>query len=142
MRYEKTIAQDPNESWEYPFDDIARAKAELCWRTGKPSGYVLHRTPWLLQEGDARYAGGVVRDGLVVAISGFPSHIDEMLSWVLFSVIAGLCADSVAKIKQDPYASDFIGGNNLFLLEQFGVTKGGGKYNQALGFPLKGFSSF
>ena len=108
QKFEQTIADDPKEEWKYPYDEIARRKARLCQESGKPSGHVLYRTPWLFKEGDARYAGGVVEDGLVVAISGLQSHFDEMLSWMIFNAIAGLCMDKVAQMQKDPDAPHFL----------------------------------
>lgn len=108
-QFEYTFAANPKKEWKYPYDNIAYRKALECQRTGKPSGHILHRTPWLFEEGDTRYAGGVVKDGLVVAISGLQSHFDEMLSWMIFNAITGLCMDKIAQIQKDPNSGHFLG---------------------------------
>ncbi len=93
-------------SWKYPFDKIAIAKALQCKRTGMVGRNVLKDAPWLMKPGDARYAGGVIENGLVVAASGVQDHFDEMISWMVLSVIQGLCRDEVSKVEDnDP---DFI----------------------------------
>ncbi len=99
---------DQVKDFQHPYHIIAGAKAEMCHRTGKPSGHVLHRTPWLFEKGDCRYAGGVVEDGLAVGVSGLQSHFDEMVAWMIFNAIAGLCMDAIAKINSDPKAEAFL----------------------------------
>jgi hypothetical protein len=66
------------ENWgESRYRDVARAKARLCGREKMNSGDVpVH----CLHPGDVRYPGGVWYKGIVVAISGFPSEIDETYS--------------------------------------------------------------
>lgn len=107
--YEKTIAHNRKENWAHPYDEIARRKAKMCQRTGKPSGEVLTRTPWLLKAGDPPFAGGIIEDGLVVAVSGLQSHFDEMLAWMIFNAIAALCTDAIVRIQADPNSPDFLG---------------------------------
>lgn len=62
---------------------------------------------WLYEEGDTRYVGGVIENGLVVAASGLQDYLDEMISWMVVSVIQGLCRDFIAHIDDDK-APDFL----------------------------------
>ncbi|MBI2195854.1 MAG: hypothetical protein HYU48_02310 [Candidatus Levybacteria bacterium] len=93
-------------SWEYPFDEYARAKALLCQRTGIVGRTVQRDAPWLYEELDTRYVGGVIENGLVIAASGVQDHFDEMISWWILSAIQGLCRDAIALTADAP---DFFG---------------------------------
>lgn len=88
-------------TWMYPFDLFAAAKARQCARTGMVGRTLLRDAPWLISAGDTRYVGGVIENDLVVAASGVQDHFDEMISWMVLSVIQGLCRDEVSKIEDD-----------------------------------------
>lgn len=105
--YETSFGNNPR-TWKHDFDDFARAKALICQRTGLVGRTVLNDAPWLLKKGDTRYVGGVIENGLVVAVSGVQDHFDEMISWLVLSTIQGLCRDEVAKIDDDK-DPDYIG---------------------------------
>lgn len=75
---------------------FARSKAALSWRTGRDSGEVQHSAPWLLRRGDTALAGGICRDGLVVAASGaFPAY-DEVFAGTVALWLAALSAEARA----------------------------------------------
>ncbi|MBI4057994.1 hypothetical protein HY405_01635 [Candidatus Microgenomates bacterium] len=104
--YEESFGQDRS-TWRYPFDEIARAKARLCQRTCMVARNVQKDASWLYEEGDTRYVGGVIENGLVVAASELQDHLDEMISWMVLSVIQVLCRDFIARIDDDK-APDFF----------------------------------
>lgn len=93
--YEESFGADKT-TWRYPFDDIARAKARLCQRTGMVGRNVQKDAPWLYEKGDTWRAGGVVENGLVVAASGLYDHFDEMIAWCVLSTIQALCRNEIA----------------------------------------------
>jgi len=85
-------------TWKYPYDDIARSKAYMTWRSGVPSRTIQTDEPWLYAEGDTRYVGSVVlgRTGsLVVAASGVEDYFDEMFSLMVAAAIQGLCRERI-----------------------------------------------
>jgi hypothetical protein len=88
--YEESIG-DPPESWEAPFDQIARSKARITWRTGKSSSYIAHCAPHLLTTEDTIYWGSDVLDELVSAGSGVEPYFDEMYSGMTSLAIRALC---------------------------------------------------
>lgn len=77
--------------WEAPFDEIARSKAEISWRTGKSSSYIAHCAPHLLMLDDTIYWGSNVLDELVTAGSGVEPYYDEMFSGMTNLAICALC---------------------------------------------------
>lgn len=87
----ETLFGGARTEWKAPYDEIARSKARVCQRTGMIRRDVSTDAPWLLEEGDSRYVGGVIENGLVVAASGLKNYHDEMFSWMIFAVIQGLC---------------------------------------------------
>lgn len=85
------------EQWEEPFNEFARAKAKLSWRTGLDSHAVQQRCPHLYGSGDIKYGGSVVRDGLIVAASGVEWYFDQMFAeWV-----ASACKAQCIKAMED-----------------------------------------
>jgi hypothetical protein len=77
--------------WEHPFDNIARCKALQLWH-GRNDDRT-DNMPHLLFPGDTPYYGGVHRNGIVVACSGFPPHIDKMVSGIIADTLIGLAYD-------------------------------------------------
>ncbi|KKQ00513.1 MAG: hypothetical protein US77_C0012G0001 [Microgenomates group bacterium GW2011_GWC1_38_14] len=106
----ETAFGGPLSEWKHPYNKIALAKARQCARTGMVGRTLLRDAPWLIEPGDVRYVGGVVENGLVVAASGVQDHFDEMISWMVLSVIQGLCRDEVSKFTSDD--PDFFGEQN------------------------------
>ena len=78
---------DHNE-WSKPFEEFARAKARLCWRTGRSSRDVGENAPHLLNyDGhDIKYPGGVVDNGLIVAASGLDWQYDEAAARIIIAL--------------------------------------------------------
>ena len=89
----------------YPYEELARAKAQLCLRSGHSASDVLNNAPWLFEAGDTHIAGGVFENGLVVAVSGLAEHLDEMIAWWILSTIQGLCRNAISNI---PDSLDFL----------------------------------
>lgn len=80
--------------WEHPYDEIARAKARLSFRTGQNTRIVATEEPWLFREGDTKYVGSVVSGPsnlLVVAFSGAEDYVDEMYSHWVAAAIQAVC---------------------------------------------------
>lgn len=96
--------------WEGPFDEIARSKAEISWRTGKSSSYIAHCAPHLLTLTDTIFWGSDVLDELVTAGSGVEPYYDEM-----FSGMTNLAIRAVCKHYQTLHAAGQRDrGNNFF----------------------------
>jgi hypothetical protein len=75
--------------WNLPYDEFARAKALLSWRTRRPSREVVGQSPYLMHEGSIIYGGSVIRDDLIVAASGVQPEFDELAAgWMADAVIA------------------------------------------------------
>lgn len=72
-------------AWAYPYDVISLAKAEAAWRTGLSTREILHLMPWLLQEGDTPWEGGVWLNGMVDAYSGVESPFDEAFAYTVLA---------------------------------------------------------
>lgn len=62
---------------------IARSKADLHYRAGRPSRVVQDRAPHLLQVGDTVYGGSADYEGLIVAGSGVQDYFDEAISAIV-----------------------------------------------------------
>lgn len=76
--------------WGADYRAFARAKARLCWRTGRDSREVQQQMPQLLQPGDTLLCGSAVGDGLIVAASGAHPWFDEACCGIVLSVLRGL----------------------------------------------------
>jgi hypothetical protein len=59
---------------------IARSKAKIHYRTGRPSAEVHRRAPHLLLVGDTVYGGSAEHEGLYVGASGIQDYFDEALA--------------------------------------------------------------
>jgi hypothetical protein len=92
---------DDKSTWTRPYDEIAMAKAKLAQRTGMTIRTLRQDAPWLYEQGDIRFVGGVIENGLVVAASGLPDHWDEAISRMVLSALQGACRHSVSKIDQN-----------------------------------------
>lgn len=77
------------DQWPAPFDVVAQGKAAMTARTGLPSRTVLQDRQDLLQPGDPRWFGSVVDSvsGLIVAASGGPDDVDELISRTVLELI-------------------------------------------------------
>ena len=74
--------------WPWPFDEIARSKAQQLWDGRNFGGTDVK--PHLMVVGDAPYWGGVRRDGIVVACSGIQPWLDRMVSGMIADTLIGL----------------------------------------------------
>jgi hypothetical protein len=88
MLWEEAIRDD---TYEGPFDEIARAKAGLTWRTGLPTRTLVESYPHLLKPGDIRFWGSWIEADIIAAASGASSAHDEWVSKLLVSTAIVLC---------------------------------------------------
>ncbi len=91
---------------------IAHAKAQLSKRTKMSSREVQQRAPHLLQDGDVKWGGSVIRDGLIVAFSGVQAVFDEMIAEWMASAIIAICRNEMTRqggVMDADYS--FIGGD-------------------------------
>ena len=71
------------DTWELPFDEFARSKAEQAWREGKPNILLQTLHPSSLRENDLAFYGSFVYGNIVVACSGVEQWFDMLVSgWV------------------------------------------------------------
>ena len=71
------------ESWEKPFDEFARNKAEQAWRDSQANIVTQTRHPSSLREGDLPFYGSFVYGNIVVACSGVEQWFDMLVSgWI------------------------------------------------------------
>lgn len=79
--YQESIQN--SDSWEVPFDDIARNKAEQAWRDMQSNIVATTRHPSSLREGDLPFYGSFVYGNIVVACSGVEQWFDMLISgWI------------------------------------------------------------
>lgn len=78
---------DPEWGAERDFSEVAMHKLGLAKRLRMNTSVAITLYPWLLEEGDYLYPGGVYRDGIACGISGAKGRVDESLSEMLVSVI-------------------------------------------------------
>jgi hypothetical protein len=93
LLYEKSFGNTGK--WPHEFAEIARSKAYQLWQERNDG-----RTdciPHLLMPGDTPWWGGVRREGIVVACSGFHPHFDKMF--------AGMVADTCIALAYDAWSS-------------------------------------
>lgn len=102
--YEESFGA-PREEWVRPFDEFARRKASVSWRTGMDTYLVQQRFPHLYVEGDIKFGGGVSRDGIVVGVSGVQWYFDQMFAEVTVSVCKALSIQRMADelSSESPY---------------------------------------
>lgn len=82
--------------WDYPFDEIALAKAKASWKTGLPSHRIQQEAPYLFEPWMAKYGGSAVGEGgLVVAFSGVEEYFDQMFSEMMLAAIKGVCLHEI-----------------------------------------------
>lgn len=94
------------ETWKTKYDEIARSKAKQLWEERNDG-----RTdvmPHLLMTGDARYWGGVKREGIVVACSGVQPYIDRMIAGVIADLIIGCAYYLYTRSSEVEGDQDFI----------------------------------
>lgn len=98
--------------WEHwdgrTFDDFARGKAALTWRTGLSSREVVLTKPQLLRKGDCALWGSAIIDGVIVGVSGVQPFFDEMFARMTCAALIGEAsyfADQFASVENAP---DFL----------------------------------
>ena len=78
--YEESIK---NSTWEKPFDDFARSKAQQAWRESQANIVTQAMHPSSLREGDLPFYGSFVYGNVVVACSGVEQWFDMLVSgWI------------------------------------------------------------
>lgn len=75
--------------WDADYGAFARAKAQLCWRSGQ-DGRSMQARPHLLRQGDSLLAGAVNLEGIVVGVSGAHPWYDEAFAMALAAMLRGL----------------------------------------------------
>lgn len=79
--YQESIQN--SETWEKPFDEFARNKAEQAWRNMQANIVAQTRHPSSLREGDLPFYGSFVYGNIVVACSGVEQWFDMLVSgWI------------------------------------------------------------
>lgn len=108
--FEQSIGDRPKwEKWDgKSFDDFARAKAAMSWRTGKSSREVVLTTPQLLIPGDTSLWGSAVVDGVICGISGVQPYFDEMFARMTCAAMIGEASHYSAEFAKNPDAPDFL----------------------------------
>ncbi len=86
---------------EKNFGVIARHKLNLAQRTGMRTSLLASQCPWVFQEGDFFYPGGVAKEknGLVVATSGARGETDEGISDIIYVTIEMLCRIKIKEMQ-------------------------------------------
>ena len=83
--YQETIGDSA--SWEKPFDDFARNKAEQAWRSGRPNVVNQTQHPSSLRQGDLPFYGSFVYGDIIVGCSGVEQWFDMLISgWVALAM--------------------------------------------------------
>ena len=79
--YQESIQN--SQTWEKPFDDFARNKAEQAWRDMQANIVTQTSHPSSLREGDLPFYGSFVYGNVVVACSGVEQWFDMLISgWI------------------------------------------------------------
>ena len=89
------------------FGAVARSKAAIHYRTGRPSREVHDRAPHLLLVGDTVYGGSASYEGLIVAGSGVQDYFDEAISALLAATLWGLIKEQQAKVRESRAGEPF-----------------------------------
>lgn len=84
------------------YKKVAFSKANQLLHGVQPGNNIV--LPHLMMEGETHYAGGVIRDGIVVACSGLPSWADTMLSGIAIEIMVGLSAEAYKQWQEEQSA--------------------------------------
>jgi hypothetical protein len=76
---------------------IARSKAQIHFRTGRPSAEIQSRSPGSLRVGDTIWGGSASHEGIIAAASGIQGFYDEAIAGIVASILWGLCMEAQAK---------------------------------------------
>ena len=74
--------------------DVAKAKAQIHYRNGRPSLEIQARRPHTLVVGDTIWGGSGSYEGVIVAASGVQSCYDESISAMIAAILWSLCCDA------------------------------------------------
>lgn len=105
LLYEQS--EGAEESWEYPFDNIARCKALQLWHGRNDDGQT-DSNAHLLFPGDTHYWGGVKRHGMVVAFSGEKPWIDQLISGNTADMLKALGRDAFERSSDKADGLSFL----------------------------------
>lgn len=100
----RAIVWNPEWGKEVSFGRIAEAKLRVVMREGVNTSVVVATRPWQLMEGEYLYAGGAVRDGICVAVSGAKSATDEAIAEMVISAIVMLALLKTEKMLKSGLA--------------------------------------
>jgi len=76
--------------------EIARSKARIHFRTGRPAAEIQARRPHALLVGDTVWGGSASHEGIIVAASGVQGYFDESISAMVAAILWGLCVHAQA----------------------------------------------
>src|SRR2546421_4138116 len=96
--YEQSLGDIAN--WEHDYVAIARAKADISWKTGFPSQAVQELFPHFLEGNDTVHAGSAVVSGIIVGISGVQWYFDQMFAEMVATACKALCIQKRKAIKE------------------------------------------
>lgn len=103
--YEHSFARD---EWDHTYDELARGKAQATWTAGgKSTDYLQRLAPHLYTDGDVKWSGSVVLDGLIVAASGVQPWFDQAFAGCVASLCIGLCVGNMTTVVL-PAAGDRV----------------------------------
>jgi hypothetical protein len=106
--YDRKLGEAPEgAAFEALVADIARRKAKIHFRTGRPSPVVRERAPHLLRVGDTTHGGSFDHEGLIAAVSGVQAHLDETIAAMVASMCWGLCKEAQARYLANPANEHF-----------------------------------
>lgn len=75
------------ETWEVPFDQLARQKAQQAWRESTSNIQLQTLHPSSLREDDVPFYGSFVYGNVVVACSGVQQWYDMLISgWIALAI--------------------------------------------------------
>ena len=72
-------------------------KVAVTIRTGLDSSRVRQDFPHLYREGDIKYPGAIIREGLIVAFSGVQGDFDEMICEWMVAALRAIARDRFAR---------------------------------------------
>ncbi len=103
FRFGRPAEWNPEWGEKRDFSEVAKCKLRLAKRLRINTSVAIVLYPWLLEEGDYLYPGGVYRDGIACGISGAKGRVDEGLSEMVVSaiiILANLETDARKEHKQ------------------------------------------
>lgn len=103
----RTFGERDSRLWKSDYRVFAQSKANICWRTGMSSRYVGENASWLYLPNDTKYPGGIIRDGLIFAVSGLNWRMDEPCAEVIASFFWGRARMIRDEIMADKTADFF-----------------------------------